>query len=216
MMGESMESSGKEILDRILKDAREKAESIIVDARKSAETVIEKQRQSARQNAEKKAASLLKRAANDADIIRGKVSTDIKRQAGWIVLSEKNRLITSVLNEAKKRLVNMQKSEDYVTVLEKLIVHASTVLGGGMLEVVLNENDSKLAIKFDKLEKEISDRSGVRTQLEVSEQKTKDVGVIVKTIDDQIFVDNTFEAILSRRERELRLKIARILFSNME
>jgi vacuolar-type H+-ATPase subunit E/Vma4 len=199
-----------------LKDAREKAESIIVDARKSAETVIEKQRQSARQNAEKKAASLLKRAANDADIIRGKVSTDIKRQAGWIVLSEKNRLITSVLNEAKKRLVNMQKSEDYVTVLEKLIVHASTVLGGGMLEVVLNENDSKLAIKFDKLEKEISDRSGVRTQLEVSEQKTKDVGVIVKTIDDQIFVDNTFEAILSRRERELRLKIARILFSNME
>jgi vacuolar-type H+-ATPase subunit E/Vma4 len=216
MMGESMESSGKEILDRILKDAREKAESIIVDARKSAETVIEKQRQSARQNAEKKAASLLKRAANDADIIRGKVSTDIKRQAGWIVLSEKNRLITSVLNEAKKRLVNMQKSEDYVTVLEKLIVHASTVLGGGMLEVVLNENDSKLAIKFDKLEKEISDRSGVRIQLEVSEQKTKDVGVIVKTIDDQIFVDNTFEAILSRRERELRLKIARILFSNME
>jgi vacuolar-type H+-ATPase subunit E/Vma4 len=216
MMGESMESSGKEILDRILKDAREKAESIIVDARKSAETVIEKQRQSARQNAEKKAASLLKRAANDADIIRGKVSTDIKRQAGWIVLSEKNRLITSVLNEAKKRLVNMQKSEDYVTVLEKLIVHASTVLGGGMLEVVLNENDSKLAIKFDKLEKEISDRSGVRTQLEVSEQKTKDVGVIVKTIDDQIFVDNTFEAILSRRERELRLKIARILFSNMD
>jgi vacuolar-type H+-ATPase subunit E/Vma4 len=211
-----MEHSGNKILDRILKDAREKAESIIADAKKSAETVIEKQRQTARQNSEEKASALLKRAANDADIIRGKVSTDIKRQAGWIVLSEKNRLITSVLNEAKNRLVNIQKSEKYVTVLEKLIVHASTVLGGGMLEVVLNENDSKLAIKFDKLEKEISDRSGVRTQLEVSEQKTKDVGVIVKTIDDQIFVDNTFEAILSRRERELRLKIARILFSNMD
>ena len=215
MMGESMESSGKEILDRILKDAREKAESIIVDARKSAETVIEKQRQSARQNAEKKATFLLKRAANDADVIRGKVSTDIKRQAGWIVLSEKNRLITSVLNEAKNRLVNMQKSEDYVTVLEKLIVHASTVLGGGMLEVVLNENDSTL-VKLNTLEKKISDRSSVDTQLKFSEQKTKAVGVIVKTIDDQIFVDNTFEAILSRRDRELRLKIARILFSNMD
>ena len=84
-----------------------------------------------------------------------------------------------------------------------------------MLEVVLNENDSTLALKFDKLEKEISDRSGVRTQLKVAEQKTTAVGVIVKTMDDQIFVDNTFEAILSRRERELRLKIARILFSNM-
>lgn len=211
-----MESSVNEILDRILKDAREQAESIIADAKKSAETVIEKQRQSARQNAEKKASSLLKRAENDADIIRGKVSTDIKRQAGWIVLSEKNRLITSVLNETKNRLVNMQKSEKYVTVLDKLIVDSGTVLGGGMLEVVLNENDSTLALKFDKLEKEISDRSGIRTQLKFSEQKTKDVGVIVKTIDDQIFVDNTFEAILSRRERELRLKIARILFNNMD
>ena len=156
----------------------------------------------------------MKRAENDAESIRGKVATDIKRRAGWIVLSEKNRLITNVLNEVKKRLVNLKKSEAYVPVLEKLIVDAGAVLGGGMLEVVLNENDSTL-VKLNKLEKKISDRSSVDTQLKFSEQKTKAVGVIVKTIDDRIFVDNTFEAILSRRERELRLKITRILFSNV-
>ncbi len=209
-----MESLGHRIIDRILKDAREEAETIVKDAQKSAETIIEKQRQSARHSAEKEAHSLLKRAENDADIIRGKVATDIKRRAGWIVLSEKNRLITNVLNEVKKRLVNLKKSEAYVPVLEKLIVDAGAVLGGGMLEVVLNENDSTL-VKLNKLEKKISDRSSVDTQLKFSEQKTKAVGVIVKTIDDRIFVDNTFEAILSRRERELRLKITRILFSNV-
>jgi len=209
-----MESLGHRIIDRILKDAREEAETIVKDAQKSAETIIEKQRQSARHSAEKEAHSLLKRAENDADIIRGKVATDIKRRAGWIVLSEKNRLITNVLNEVKKRLVNLKKSEGYVPVLEKLIVDAGAVLGGGMLEVVLNENDSTL-VKLNKLEKKISDRSSVDTQLKFSEQKTKAVGVIVKTIDDRIFVDNTFEAILSRRERELRLKITRILFSNV-
>jgi len=209
-----MESLGQRIIDRILKDAREEAETIVKDAQKSAETIIEKQRQSARHSAEKEAHSLLKRAENDADIIRGKVATDIKRRAGWIVLSEKNRLITNVLNEVKKRLVNLKKSEGYVPVLEKLIVDAGAVLGGGMLEVVLNENDSTL-VKLNKLEKKISDRSSVDTQLKFSEQKTKAVGVIVKTIDDRIFVDNTFEAILSRRERELRLKITRILFSNV-
>jgi len=210
-----MENSGNEILDRILKDARETAESIIAHAKNFAETVIEKKRQSARQNAEKKASSLLKRATNDAEIIRGKVSTDIKIQAGWTVLSEKNRLITSVLTEAKNRLGNLQKSEKYITVLEKFVVDAGIVLGGGMLEVVLNQNDSRLPLKFDKLDKEISDRSSVRTRLKVSEQKTNAVGVIVKTVDNQIFVDNTFEAILCRREKELRLKIARILFNNM-
>jgi vacuolar-type H+-ATPase subunit E/Vma4 len=211
-----MEHSGTEILDRILKDAREKAESIVADAKKSAETVIEKQRQTARQNAEKKAVSLLKKAENDAEIIRGKVLTEIKRQAGWIVLSEKNRLITSVLDEAKERLVNMQNSEKYVTALRKLIVEACTVLGGGMLEVVLNKKDSTSALEIGKLEKKISDRSGVQSHLKVSEQKTEAVGVIVKTADDKIFVDNTFEAIFNRRERELRLKVAQILFNNMD
>ena len=211
-----MGSSENRIIDRILKDAREEAETIVKDAQKSAKMIIEKQRLSARHNAEKEAYSMLKRAENESEIIRGKVFTDIKRRAGWIVLSEKDRLITSVLTEAKNRLVNMQNSEEYFPVLEKLIVDASTVLDGGILEVVLNEKDSTLPLKIDKLEKQISDRTGFQTQLKFSEQKTEAVGVIVKTIDDRIFVDNTFEAILSRRERKLRLKIAQILFNTVD
>ncbi|GAI81683.1 unnamed protein product [marine sediment metagenome] len=120
---------------------------------------------------------------------------------------------TSVLNEVKNRLVNMQKSEEYLPVLEKLIVDAGTVLDGGTLEVMLNENDSSLPLKLNKLEKKIADGTGVKTQLKISKQQIKAVGVIVKTNDGKIFVDNTFEAILSRREREHRLKTARILFS---
>jgi vacuolar-type H+-ATPase subunit E/Vma4 len=209
-----MESSTDKIIDRILKDAREEAKIIVKEAKRSAEILVEDRRQSARQGAEKDVSSLLKRAGDEADIIRGKVATDIKRKASWIVLAEKERLVTDVLNEVKNRLVNLQKSKEYLPVLEKLIVDAGTVLGGGTLEVVLNENDSSLPLKLDKLGKKISDASDVKTQLKLSKQQTKAVGVIVKTVDGQIFVDNTFEAILSRRERELRLKIARILFSS--
>jgi len=210
-----MESSENRIIDRILNDAREEAETIVKDAQKSAETIIEKQRKTARHNAEKEVYSLLKRAENEADIIRGKVSTDIKRRAGWIVLSEKDRLITSVLTEAKNKLVNMQNSKEYFPILEKLIVDSAAVLDGGILEVLLNKKDLALPLKLDKLEKEISDRIGVKTQLRFSDQHITAVGVIVKTVDDRIFVNNTFEVILSRRERELRLKIAQILFSNV-
>jgi len=208
-----MESSANKILDRILNDAREEAKVIIKEAKRSAEMLLEKQRQLAHQSAEKEAYSLLKRAENDADIIRGKVATDIKRRTGWVVLFEKDRLIISVLNEVKNRLVNLQKSEEYLPVLEKLIVDAGTVLDGGTLEVMLNENNLSLPLKLNKLEKKIADGTGVKTRLKISKQQIKAVGVIVKTNDGKIFVDNTFEAILSRRERELRLKIARILFS---
>jgi len=208
-----MESSDNRIIDRILNDAREEAKAIIKEAKRSAEMLLEKQRKLALHSAEKEVYSLLKRAENEADIIKGRVTTDIKRRAGWVVLSEKERLVTSVLNEVKNRLVNLQKSEEYLPVLEKLIVDAGTVLDGGTLEVMLNENDSSLPLKLNKLEKKIADGTGVKTRLKISKQQIKAVGVIVKTIDGKIFVDNTFEAILSRRERELRLKIARILFS---
>jgi vacuolar-type H+-ATPase subunit E/Vma4 len=208
-----MESSDNKIIDRILNDAREERKAIIKEAKRSAEMLLEKQRKLALHSAEKEVYSLLKRAENEAAVIKGKVTTDIKRKAGWVVLSEKERLVTSVLNEVENRLVNLQKSEEYLPVLEKLIIDAGIVLGGGTLEVMLNENDSFLPLKLNKLEKKIADGTGVKTRLKISKQQIKAVGVIVKTNDGKIFVDNTFEAILSRRERELRLKIARILFS---
>ena len=211
-----MEGSENRIIGRILKDAKEEAETILKEAQKFAETITEKQRREARHSAEKEANSLLKRAKNEADIIRGKVSTEIKRQASWIVLSEKNRLIKNVLTEAKNRLVNVQNSEEYLPVLEKLIVNAGAVLGGGMLEILLSENDLALPLNLGKLEKEIFDKINVETHFGLSNQQITDVGVIVKTIDNQFFVDNTFESIFNRRERELRLKIAQILFSDVD
>jgi vacuolar-type H+-ATPase subunit E/Vma4 len=209
-----MESPENGILDRILKDSKEEAKAIIRDAKEAAETMLDKQRQLASKSAEKEVYSILKRAENDAIIIRGKVLTDTKRNAGWLVLSEKNRLISNILDEVKNRLVNLKKSE-YVPVLGKLIVDAGIVLGGGTLVTMLNENDSSLPLEIEELEEKIADRTGVKTQLKISKQKLDGFGVIVKTVDDKVFVDNTFEAILNRHEKELRLKIARILFSNI-
>jgi vacuolar-type H+-ATPase subunit E/Vma4 len=208
-----MGTADNKILDRILNDARAERKAIIETAKKSAKMLVEKQRRLARHNAEKEVDSILKRAENEADVIKGKVITNIERQAGWLVLSEKERLVTNVLNEAKNRLLKLQKSEDYLLVLEKLILDAGLVLGGGTLEVVLNENDSPLALKLNKLERKIANATSIKTRIIISKQQIKAVGVIVRTVDGRIFVDNTFEAIIQRREKELRSKIARILFS---
>ncbi len=211
-----MEDTDNRIMDRILNDAREEAQTIVKNAQDYAKAVIEKEKLSARQNAEKEATKLLKKAKNEATIIGEKIYTDVKRQSGWTVLTEKNRLITKVLDEVKKRLMDMQKnSRKYSKVIEGLIVDAGIVLGGGLLEILVNENDSGLSFRLDKLEKEISAKTGVDTKLKFSDQHIVAVGVIVKTVDDRIFVDNTFDSILSRRERKLRIEIAQILFNNM-
>ena len=169
-----MESSNNKIFDRILNDAREEAKAILKEAKRTAEMLLERQRKLAIHSAEKEVYSLLKRAENEAAVIKGRVITDIKRKAGWMVLSEKERLVTSVLNEVKNSLMKLQKSDEYLSVLEKLIVDAGAVLGGGTIEVMLNENDSPLPLKLDELEKKIANGTGVKTQLEISKQQIDD------------------------------------------
>ena len=208
-----MESSVRKIIDRILQDAREEAKSIVDEAQRSAEMLLENRRQSAREKAEKDLDSPSRRAESEAEIARGRVITETKRKASWLVLSEKERLVTSVLNEVRSRLGDLQKSEKYVPILEKMIIDAGTALGGGKLEVVLNEDDSSLPLKINTLSEATAEKTGVKTRLKLSKQKAETLGgAMVKTIDGRIVLDNTFEAILKRREKELRFKIAKILF----
>lgn len=210
-----MEPEVLKIVDQILRDSREKAKSIIKEARKSAGMMLAKQKESARQKAGEKVSSMLKKTESEAKVIRGTVFTDVRRKASWTVLSEKERLVTSVLDEVKTRLKALSKSKKYILILETIIVDAGIVLGGGELEVLLNKRDSTLPLKLSMLAKTIAEKTGTKTQLKLSKQKIETLGgAVVKTLDGRIIVDNTFEAILKRREKELRFKIARILFRN--
>ncbi len=208
-----MESEMHGIVDRILDDSRKKAKSIIKEARKSADMMLEKQKESARQKAGEKVSSMLKKTESDLATIRGTVFTDVRRKASWTVLYEKERLVTSVLDEVKTKLEALSQSKKYISILESFVVDAGTVLGGGTLEVLLNKRDLTLPLKLNVLAKTIAEKTGKKTQLKLSKQKIEAFGgAVVKTVDGKIVADNTFEAILKRREKELRFKIAKILF----
>lgn len=209
-----MKEETQRITDQILVDAREDARSIIVEARKSAEMMMEKQRELGCQKAQERVSSILSKAKNEADIARGMVFTDVKRKAGWMILSEKERLMASVLDEAKSQLAALAKTKKYVPELERIIVDAGTELGGGKLQVVLNKHDSALPSRLDAMSKLISERTGNKTELVLSKERIESSGgAVVKTADGKIVLDNTFEAMLTRRERNLRLEIAKILFA---
>ena len=207
-----MESDVQKIVNRILQDAREEAQSIFAEAQRAAQMLLEDRRESARQRAGEDAQFILKRAENEAQVARGKAIMDAKREEGWKVLSEKERLVSSVLNEVKSKLAALPESEEYVRFLEKVIVDAGTALGGGKLEVVLNKDNSSPPLRISMLAESIAENTGVKTQLKISKEKIDAHGAIVKTFDGRIVADNTFEAMLKRREKELRFKIAKILF----
>jgi len=197
----------------ILQEAKESAEDIIQEAKESAEDTLEKQRQLGVQRGNELAQSLLKKAQREAEVDKLSSMANAKIRANWVILSKKGKMIDNVLKEAKNKLRTLTESKEYIPILEKLIMEGGIILGGTELEVLLNEKDSALSLKLDKLAKEISEKTGFETKLRLSEEKPKVIGgAMVRTTNGKVIMDNTFDDILGRRDRDLRSKIAKILF----
>jgi len=205
--------SARVITEMILEEAKKTAEHVVQEAQKSAEETLEKQRQLGVQKANESAQLVFKKAESEVELNKLRSMANAKIKANWVILSKKETWIDNVLNEAKNKLKILTQSKKYLPILEKLITEAGVILGGKELEVLLNEQDSALPLKLDDLAKEISERTGFETKLRLSEEKLKVIGgAIVRTANGKVIMDNTFDDILVRREKDLRSKIAKILF----
>jgi vacuolar-type H+-ATPase subunit E/Vma4 len=207
--------STRVITEMILDEAKKTAEHIIQEAQKSAEEMLEKQRQLGVQKANELGQVLLKKAESEAELNKLNSMANAKIKANWVILSKKETWIDNVLNEAKNELKILTQSKEYISILEKLIKEAGVTSGGKELEVLLNEPDSTLPLKLDNIAKEISEKTGFKTKLRLSEGKLKVIGgAIVRTANGKVIMDNTFDDILVRREKDLRSEIAKVLFKN--
>lgn len=199
--------------DQILQSAREDAESILIEAHKSAEVMIDKQKELAHQNSLGEVSPILKKREDEAESTKKTIIADAKKRASWMVLFEKERLVTSVLEEVMNRLKVFSQSENYLPFLQKLIVDTGIVLSGEKLEILLREQDETLPLELDMLTKKIVKKTGKETELTASTEKIKSLGgCVIRTYDGRIDINNTFSDILKRRERELRFEIAKMLF----
>ena len=70
----------------------------------------------------------------------------------------------------------------------------------------------KLPLKLGTLAKAIEEKTGKEMDLKISKERIESIGgCIIRTYDGRIMIDNTFPAILKRRERKLRYEIVKIL-----
>ena len=70
-----------------------------------------------------------------------------------------------------------------------------------------------MPLKLDKLSREISEKTGSKTKLKLSQEKTQAIGgAVVKSTNGKVVMDNTFDDILRQREKDIRSKIAKMLF----
>ena len=192
----------------IISDAKAEAEEFIEKAKAEAEEILGK----AEEKAKKDAQEIVMRGEKDLE-------AEKRRSLGKVRLAEKMRKLKAMeehidraFDETLERLKKLTGISDYKEILANFIVEGGIGLGGGELEVITRKEDSK-DIDVAKLADTIAKETGNATTVSLSGENVNCAGgAIVQLKDGSIVIDNTFEARLERDRRDLRVKIAKILF----
>lgn len=203
-----MSADVEKIQKIIIKDAKEKAEGIVSKAREKAQKILDE----AKEEAKKEAEEIINKKKAEAESQARRILSEAKLEARLKILNAKEQLISEVFEEAIKRLKEFSQSTQYKTALENLIKDAAMIIGGGELEILFPEN-TNVDLDLTRISSEVEKQTRKSTSFTISKDRIKSIGgVIVRSKDQLLTVDNTFEARLERLREQLRVNIANLLF----
>lgn len=204
----------KALISKILKDSEEEAKSIIEDSKIKAKEIIESKTKEAEVKAKEEAKLIIKEAEVKAKRITENLISSAKIRANWNILSGKKKLIEEAFIRLKKELENFTKTKEYKEFLKALIKQSVIIAGKEEIEVILNKNDLD-KISLEEISKEISNELGRNVKLVKSLSPIDFIGgVIIKSKDGKIVINNTLESIVELKRKEIEPRISHILFGS--
>src|SRR5712692_5434590 len=120
-----MSESFEKLQNRILSDARMKAEEIIRDADEKSRQTVENVRAQARREAE----AFLTKAKLDAEALRRSILSSKIRANRLRLLEEKNGIVRSILSAVEVRLSSMPQSPEFMDTLKRMVNEAVEAVG---------------------------------------------------------------------------------------
>ncbi len=195
-----MKNAVEHIIDRIKRDATERAKEHIRKGQKEAgkiETSIEVELEK-----ERKAISLENEKA--MKMLRGRALSEAKLEARKLKLNIKEDAIKRTFQEANKKLqaLGPSETEQY---LRRAITNASKILHGNMM-VQCREKDRQLMSSIV---------AGTGGRAQISPESIDCLGgVIIHSADKTARIDATFDGLLERLRNDLRKEVAEILFKD--
>ena len=185
--------TAEKILEQIKKDSEKEIKQILKEAEKQKANIIDLARKEAKAESEKILSSGEKQSENIKRILLSKASQDAKRE----IMNAREKIIEECFTKAHHELSTLTENE-YKKTVTKLIENGSKKLGGQCT-----------IISSRSIDREIAEKRGltITGNIEVSG------GVILKSSDGKITLDNTFEGILDRKKDEIRRRVGKLLFS---
>jgi V/A-type H+/Na+-transporting ATPase subunit E len=196
--------SFEKLQNRILSDARLKADSILNEAEEKASKIVEEARARARREADE----LIARAKLDAEALRRSILSTKVRANRLRLLDEKNKIIQSVMSSVEERLTSLGKSGDFQDSLKRMVTEAAAAIGS---------DEPIVHVGFPGVSKK--DLDSIASALPkgaklLIEDNPIDLlgGVIVSDPQGRVVFNNSFRARLDRMETQLLSMVSSTIF----
>lgn len=199
----SVEENIEALSRAMLGDAKEEAEKILTEAKAKADAILQK----ADEDAAAERAQILERAGQEADRLRGQVIATTQMKARTMELEHREKLLENVFVAARKQLMDIQTRSDYNTIAYRLVQEALTQLKP--TSAIIRADKVTQTALTEQVLVELSKE--FNTRLTFGEPLERGTGVIIETDDGHLQYDNTLENRLSRLQNGLRPPVYRIL-----
>jgi len=177
----------EKIISKIEKDAEKEIAEINERIKIKKEELIKK----TEKKAELKRNKLINRGKKEAELEKQRIISSSNVEAKRKILNKKDQLIMEVISEISKKIVENRKI--YQSLLRKLIDEAKME----DYEILIREEDRDLVKEYN-----------------LAEESIKKPGVIIRKKDQTLTIDNRIEKVIKRKEKDLRVGIAKILFES--
>lgn len=206
-----MSAGTEKIVSSIMSDAQIKADSILGKVEEKSNSILEL----GQKNAQIEKDKILEDANKQSNMKYQQIISEAKMNSRRMELEAREEIIEDAFNDALEKLKEIASSDttEYKESLKNIITEAATEIGGGELFVLVKESDvAKIKDSISSIAEDVTTKTGKETTLEVGENIKAIGGAIVKTKNGEIEVNNTIEARMLRYKKELRSKVAAVLF----
>ena len=199
-----MSESLEKLQNRILSDAKHKADETIKDSQAKSQQILEE----AKQRAQKESEEIITKANVEAESIRRSILSSKVRVNRLRILDEKNRIVEDIIHSVEDQLSSISKSEQFEETAQRFVTEAVKAVDSDQPIVRIGFRDVSKK-NLDGVSRVLPKRG----KLVIDEKPIDELGGVVATDPEgKVVFNNTFKSRLERLDSQLLTLISSTVF----
>jgi len=199
-----MSESLEKLQNRILSDAKHKADETIREAQAKSQQILEE----ARQRTQREFEDIIAKANVEAESIRRSILSSKVRVNRLRILEEKNRIVQDIIHSVEDRLSSISKSEQFEETAQRFVTEAVKAVDTDQPVVRIGFRDMSKK-NLDGVSR-VLPKGG---KLVIDEKPIDELGGVVATDPEgKVVFNNTFKSRLERLDNQLLTLISSTVF----